>query len=349
MKRWEMIKGFMSQGLMVLTEEPFSPDAVDHALGNFKVVKRELAQGEKNWMGGYPSWTVEMRPEVNGLVVVEVIDAPWPDHMGDPKSEPHLVAAWSIGLMGPGAFPGGLERAKQYAGIFGNQQVVEAAGRHRAFVRISSSYVLGKNKKDAPLLPADYNAVEELQFVTSIAAALLQQPGALCYYDPAGETLLDQATFEHYRKTFADAGLPTILLWTSVRMIRLDDAPPWFVADLVGMQQLDLTDMEACFRRGVHDAGEVRAFLGNIATYILKEKKVIESGHTADGPGGKWRALLVNESLLPPPRPVLRWFPEDDVPPPPSLRPQPPPLPSGKKSGFFARLFGSYVATYSMH
>lgn len=336
-----MIKGFMSQGLMVLTERPFSADVVDGALSGFKVLKRDQAAGEKRWMDGYPSWTIEMRPEVNGFVVVDVIDAPWPDHMGDPKAEPHLFAAWSLGLMGPGTWRGGLARAKQYTGIFGNQKVVEAADQHRAFVRIRSSYLDGKNSKDAPLLPGDYNALEELQFVTSIAAALLRQPGALCFYDPAGETLLDLTTFEHYRKTFADAGLPTILLWTSVRMIRLDDAPPWFVADLVGMSQLDMTDMEACFRRGVHDAGEVRAFLGNIATYMLNERKAIESGHTADGPGGKWRALLVNESLLPPPRPVLRWFPEDNVAPPPLLRPQPPPLPSTKKTGFFGRLFGS--------
>ena len=64
-------KGFFTQGAVVLTERPLSADAVDEALRPFNVVKRTPAEGEKNWISGYPTWVISWRPEVNGNVTVE--------------------------------------------------------------------------------------------------------------------------------------------------------------------------------------------------------------------------------------------------------------------------------------
>ena len=47
--------------------------AVDRALGGFDVVERAPAEGEKNWVSGYPRWVVAWRPEVNGKVTVDVV------------------------------------------------------------------------------------------------------------------------------------------------------------------------------------------------------------------------------------------------------------------------------------
>src|SRR2546423_5723003 len=98
-------KGLFTQGAMVLTERVVDADSVERALGPFTVGKRRPAEGEKNWISGYPMWLVPHRREVNGLIIVEIVDAPWPDDMGDPRSPDEsrqmLFGAWSMGFMGP--------------------------------------------------------------------------------------------------------------------------------------------------------------------------------------------------------------------------------------------------------
>ena len=41
-----------------------------------------------------------------------LVDAPWPDHMGDVEQEAELFAAWNMGWFGPFAYPKNLERAR---------------------------------------------------------------------------------------------------------------------------------------------------------------------------------------------------------------------------------------------
>jgi len=47
---------------------------------------------------------------------------------------------------------------------------------------------------------------------------------------------------EHYR----NANLPPVDLWANRRMFKLNDG--WMMMDTVGMKQLDLDDLETCFR-----------------------------------------------------------------------------------------------------
>ena len=310
-------KGFFTQGATVLTERPLSAEAVERALGAFDVVKRTPAEGEKNWIGGYPGWVIAWRPEVNGQVTVDVVDSPWPDDMGDPKSPggQSIFAAWSMGFMGPMTWPGNLERATQYADAFGDEAAAAAAKRHGAFVRIRSTYVLGAGE-NAKVMPDDYEPRRELEFVTSVAAALTEAPGALCYFNPGGETLFTAETLHRALDEHKESGLPPLPVWSAGRMVKIDDAPPWMFADVIGMEQLDAQDHEACFRRDTHDPGEVMSFLRNTTNYTLENGPVIKDGHTTDGPGGVWRAMELEEGLMPSPRPVLRWFPADSEPPP---------------------------------
>lgn len=314
-------KGFFTQGAMVLTERPLDRPAIERALERFANVKHKPGEGEKNWIGGYPAWLVPFRPEANGYVTVDVVDSPWPDDMGDPKdpSRSSLFAAWSMGFMGPMTWPGNLERAAHFAAAIGQDEAVECSRRHGAFVRVRSSYILGADD-DAKVLPEDYDARAELEFVTTIALSLARAPGALCYFNPGGETLWRP---EDAQKTIDEcnaAGLPPLPVWSAARLTRIDDSPPWVLADVIGMEQLDAQDHEACFRRDRHDAGEVMNFLRNTTSYVLDKGTVIKDGHTTDGPGGVWRAMELEEGLLPAPRPVLRWLPEDGSEPPAELR-----------------------------
>ena len=332
-------KGFFTQGAIVLTERPLAADVVDQALAPFHVVKRSPAEGEKNWIGGYPNWVIAWRPEVNGAVTVDVVDAPWPDNMGDPKSPggQSLFAAWSMGFMGPMTWPGNLLRATQYAEAFGDKAAAAASKRHAAFVRVRSTYVLGAGD-DAKVMPEDYAARPELEFVTSVAAALAAAPGALCYFNPGGETLL---TFTELSRTLDESrsnNLPPLPVWSANRLVKLEDAPGWLFADVVGMEQLDAQDHEACFPKAGYDAGQVMTFLRNTTNYTLEHGPVIKDGHTTDGPGGVWRAMELEEGLLPAPRPVLRWLPNDADPPPSLGQPSKGrPLHSGAP-GLFGRL-----------
>ena len=333
-------KGFFTQGAMVLTERPLAADAMERALESFEVVKRSPAEGEKNWIGGYPTLVISWRREVNGHVTVDVVDAPWPDDMGNPKAPggQTLFAAWSMGFMGPMTWPGNLLRATQHAEAFGDKAAAEASKRHHAFVRVRSTYVLGAGD-DAKAMPEDYQARPELEFVTSVAAALAAAPGALCYFNPGGETLYTAGELTRTIEEHRQNNLPPLPVWSMGRLSRIDDASPWMFADVIGMEQLDAQDHEACFRRDRYDAGEVMSFLRNTTNYVLESGPVIKDGHTTDGPGGVWRAMELEEGLLPAPRPVLRWFPDDGSEPPAALR-QPTkgrPLHSGAP-GLFGRL-----------
>ena len=334
-------KGFFTQGAVILTERPIPEDEVDQALASFEVAKKLPAEGERQWMSGYPTWLIPYRREVNGLVVVDVVDDPWPDHMGHPstkdRKEQALFVAWSMGFMGPFAWPGNLARAVQFAWAFGHDAAAEAAGRHSALVRVRSSYVLGAGDK-APILPEEYDARRELEFVTSVARALAHAPGALCYFNPNGETLYTPAELDESLEETRQKDLPPLPVWAQTRLMHLEDARPWCVVDTVGMGQLDADDQEACFREDRHEAGDVINFLRNTTLYVLQNGAVIKDGHTTDGPGGRWRAMEVEEALMPAPRPVLRWFPDDGSQPPAALRRRTRPKAAADKPGLLRRL-----------
>src|SRR5579864_601473 len=97
-------KGQFTQSACVLLNAPISIEAVARMLAErFEVLKTGAGVG-KGWLGGGNYVLLNMRVEVNGKVVVDVVDAPWPDGMGDPKKEPELFGAWATGFFGPGVY-----------------------------------------------------------------------------------------------------------------------------------------------------------------------------------------------------------------------------------------------------
>ena len=305
-----MAKGFYTQGVCVLLSRPTTLDDIVPLLGGYEIVKR-IDEAPTPDMGG-PTLIVPFRPEVNGYVSVDIQDRRWPDHMGDPKSEPMLFASWSMGHFGPFAFPGNLERAAQQSWSWPDAKQVPE--RHRAFIRVRSSYVFGAGA-ETRVLPADYDALAEMSFVTAVARALLSHPAALAYFNPSGETLRSDAALAESLAFQAEQGVPPLDIWTNVRL--LDPGNGWLLMDTVGMAQLDSPDCEACFPRDAYQPGDVDNFLRNCCLYLLNEGEVIDDGDTMSGPGGvNWRAHHVEEPLAPPPRPILRWFPDDGSSPP---------------------------------
>src|SRR5262245_37747950 len=155
-----MAKGFFTQGVSILLSRRATLDEIGSLLGDFSVVRR-IDEAPSPDMGG-PSFTVAFRPEANGYVTVDLQDRRWPDHMGDPKKEPMLFGAWSMGHFGPLAFPGNLQRAAEQSWTWKDAKSIPS--RHQAFVRVRTSYLFGA-RDDDPAAPEDCDPLAELDFV----------------------------------------------------------------------------------------------------------------------------------------------------------------------------------------
>ena len=302
-----MPKGFLSQGVVILFESAPSLDAIASVLSPQEVARRKDAGGD--WAFGGPTLLVPFRPEANGYVAIDVAPAQWPDSMGDPHDGTAIFGAWVLGHFGPYTFPGNLMRAGQQAWHWSQARAV--ASRHAAFVRVRASYVFGGNK-DAPVLPAKYDPLAELVFVTEMARRVMKAPGGLCYFNPGGECLYPPDQVDHVMERHRTSGPAAQELWANVRMFALPQDPTWRLMDTVGMGQLDGPDHEACFPLDLYEASEVAMFLRNAADYVFKNGQVIRDGDTMDGPAGiRWQGATFEKGIADPPREVIRWLPYD--------------------------------------
>jgi hypothetical protein len=299
-----MPKGIVTQTFCILLEEAVTIDQVRVVLEEFGE-SRDVPASE-SWAFGGPTLIFPTENNTNGTVVVDVVDEQWPDSMGHPDDEPTIYGAWSMGHFGPFTYPGSLDRTRQQCWMW--EDGGEEAARHTGFVRIRVGYSFG-GENDAPLIPDNYDSVEELNYITSIAAALLDLPAAICYFNPSGETLLDAQLFEEARVYAEQAGLPPLDVWTNIRLFNIDQQ--WVLMDTVGNEQFEGKDCEACFRSEEYNLQEVNAFLRNLSLLTMNHPEVIEDGMEMPGPNDvPWRMEFAN-SVCPAPRPVLRWIPVD--------------------------------------
>jgi hypothetical protein len=314
-----MPKGIFTGSLVVLFERAPTPEALWEALSDFQRMHPiETESGPENeWMFGRPGAFVAMRPEVNGVVALNIFSEPWPDSMGDSKTSPKLFAAWSMGWMGPFTYPGALERAIHWATMLKQIDAPEVKG-HGAFIRINATYALGG---EGTHLPADHRPLEELHFLTRVASAVLKLPGSIAFFNPGGETLRRAADLESSVARHRSQNLPPLELWSAVRVLNLDDSDGWLVMDTVGMEQLDVFDQEACVPpQAPFQLGDVEGFLRNMTYHVMEHGPVINKGDTTDGPGPQhWRAYPFEQSLMMPTRKTLRWKPAEGAEPPSSF------------------------------
>lgn len=272
---------------------------------------RKEVRASDNWGFGGPTYVIDYRPDVNGYVAVDVVNRPWPDSMGDPKEDPEIFGAWSMSSFGPATFPGGLHRAMQQSWIWPEGKTVPM--QHQGFLRVRSSYAFGADG-NTPIRPEDYDAEQDLEFVTKVARSLLALPQALCYFNPGGEVLRSRELTEECLEFSAENSLPALSLWSNVRLFNI--SPEFSLMDTVGNQQLDLPDIEAVFSRD-YDCGDIDDFLRNLTYFLLSEGEVLKDKHTVDGPRNiRWQAHHFENSLVDPPRRVICFLPSDGKSPP---------------------------------
>lgn len=303
-----MAKGFFTQGVSLLTNGQTTIDDIKAALlrQGFEVVKESPAQ--QSWAFGGPTLIVAFLPDRNGYLAVDLVDQPWPDSMGDPKSEPLTFGAWSMGHFGPYAFPGNLSRAKQHAWAWQPGRSISEG--HRGFIRLRVSYAFGASD-DTPAMPADCDPVGEMMFMSRAVATLLRAPGVICYFNPNGEVLRDDASFHQIWDACTEQRQIPLPLWMNIRFFKLSGTLGFM--DTVGNSQLDLRDVEAAFPLAQYSPGDVDYYLRNVTHYLLGLDREMQSGEEIDGPGENnlsWTMEVLDQGAVEPPRRVLRLYPK---------------------------------------
>jgi hypothetical protein len=303
-----MAKGLFTQTLCLLTQAPPSLDMLRTRLGDrgFEIAGERPASG--SWQLGGPSLMLPYRPDVNGYVIVDVVEHPWPDGMGDPGKDPGTFGAWSMGHFGPLAFPGGLERAVQHAWSWEHAKLV--VPQHTGFLRLRLSYCLGADEA-APVQPPDVDPAHELSFLARTAIALGSLPGVLCIFNPNGEILRDAASFARDWSECGKARKLPLLLWMNIRFCHLDAT--YSLMDTVGNAQLDVPDVEAIFPRSETAPADVDHYLRNVTHYLLDLDRPLRTGEDIDGPGESdlsWTIEALEDGSLQPPRRTYRLTPK---------------------------------------
>lgn len=313
-----MAKGLFTQGMCVLLRQPISIATLQERLKGFTLVGQHESMDDED---APQTLVYDFRPEVSGHLLVTPASGKWPDDMGDPDESPERFVAWSLGQFAPLAFPGCLQRAGEQS--WGWEEGGDQIHEHQAHVRLLISYVLGVDEpeeedEDVPLVPDDYDPLGELNFLTKAVEALLEIPEAICYFNPGGEVLRDEGSLRRGLNYAWSHDLPPLDMWTNVRLFKATES--WSLMDTVGNGQLDLPDLEAIYDSERFEPGEIEGFLRSASLYMMQADEEVEDGDTADGPGElNWSAMECVDALSDPPRPTIRWVPQDGSEPPEEL------------------------------
>jgi hypothetical protein len=295
----------------VLTTREVAIDEIEAALDGFEIIGHPPPDPKRNWQFGGPSLVLAYRPDVNGKVAVDTVHERWPDAMGDPKQDSITFGAWSMGQFGPFAFPGGLERAGQHSWEWEPGKTI--AKKHTGIIRIRSSYVFGTDDK-APILPKQYDPLDEMLFLTEIAQAILEVPGTLCYFNPNGEVLRDRQSLGEMLEFCQSRSLIPLPAWCNARFFNLGDG--WFMLDTVGNNQLDVPDFEAFFRTKQYEPARVDNYLRNVTLHLINTPGAeFGDGESIDGPNETnltWRIRIPANPISNPPRQLVRLYPHAD-------------------------------------
>jgi hypothetical protein len=198
-----------------------------------------------------------------------------------------------------------------------NEKTIEG---YDGFIRLKISYVFGASP-NATVLPKNYDALAELNYLNNITIELLSKLDGSVYFNPYGEVLLTKRVFSESIQFSVEHNLPTLDLWSNVRLYNLGDG--WSFMDSVGNLQLDLPDIEVVIPTNEYNLSDFDKFIRNVTLYLLTNGQIIKHGDTMEGPGGiNWRAFHFENSRCDPPRNTIRWFPTNKANFPSSVLPE---------------------------
>lgn len=290
-----------AHGIAVLFSETPARDSLHSCLREHLFDVEALDPAPWGWMGS-PAFRVFHGCSDRPAVVVQIDPHPWPDHLGNPQETPQLFAAWSMGFMCRGAYPGCLARAQMHCSALSAEDL--AAPGHSAMVRLLS-VPSRPSFADRASLSSDYETLLD------VVMAVLTHSKAEMAFVPAAEILTSFADATVMRSKAREHGLPvTTPLLHSTRLFESPHEKNTLVMDTLGLDQVGLVDHEAVFDARQLRPSSVGGFLDSIAEYTIRRGNIFDSGHTAEGPDGQmWKVEQREESACPRPREVLRWVP----------------------------------------
>ena len=293
-----------TQTLCVLLRRDIPLDQVAQVLAAYKPQRQE--ESSESWEFSGPSLVFDAADLEHGFVVVDVVTHPWPDDMGVDEQESTLFQAWDDGQFGPFTFPGSLERASEQSWSWpeGNSVASQSIG----FIRIRLGYRIDQDDSEQQL-PEEFDPIAELELLTGICSELLKLPQTICYFNPSGEVLRDRESFSESEALCREHSIPTIDLWSNVRLFRFDEQ--WAMMDTVGNSQLGLPDIEACFDSDSYPFNNVDQLLRTVSMYLVENEEFEEGEEIEDEAGVTWRMSMHDDSLCDPPRAVIRLLPND--------------------------------------
>jgi len=301
-----MSRGLFTQTLCVLLKSEVTLDEIAKALAQF-TPKRQNPSVE-GWEFSGPSLILDVPDIDDGYVVVDSVARPWPDDMGIEQQDSALFQAWDAGQFGPFTFPGSLDRASEQSWGWPDGESVPKLCV--GFIRIRLCYVIDEDEGgDEPNLPEEFEPLKELESLTGICSLLLHLPEAICYFNPGGEVLRDRESFEESQRLCEEHSIPTIDLWSNVRLFRFEN--DWAMMDTVGNSQLGLPDIEACFDAQAYEFNSVDQLLRTLSMYLVENEEFYEGEEVEDEGGITWRMSMHDDSLCDPPRAVIRILPDD--------------------------------------
>ena len=222
-----------------------------------------------------------------GHAIVSMQPTPWPDHMGNPDTEPQLFMQWSMGLFGAGAWPGALERALR---VCRDPDTAAAARAHEAYLKIQIMA-----DEEAPSASPGFHP--DFIFLFKIAARLLQLPGTT-FFNPNSEILLHSLPQE-------DSPAFPLEALHSRRFSGIREG--WLLADSLGNGQLGLPDLEVVCRRDDFSDVEIKEWMATTTRDILPGLELKDGVKIPSPKGDLWALKCLEKGFHDtPPRPVIR-------------------------------------------
>jgi uncharacterized protein DUF4261 len=305
---------FFTQCAAVLFDQAPRLEDVERAIGSWDIAGRpNEGSGEHGWALSGPGFMVALRSGAFG--VVDVVGRPWPDDPRLAETVPAIGAAWRSGAFGRAtSTPGALARAADQPWAWDG--AAAAASGHGAFVRLRTGHATQPPSEDDPEGRNEVyeDPTYELMSLTEMAQPLLRLPGALALFVPAGEALRSKAQTDAALERKVGEGGPPFELWTNVRAVALGQEGDlrWLALDVIGMTQLRLPDLEALFAEGQEEPEAVEALLRNACLHMASGKPIPPGVTADDGRGRRWKTSAAR-GIVAPPRPVVRWLPEESA------------------------------------
>lgn len=298
-----------NQSAFVLFSVAPSLDEIETVIGDFHVLGRTEQGDRPHWACDGEALVLSMQDSAGTGVIIDIVEHPWVD-WPKPNEDQNLFQAFMQNAFGCYVTPGSMRRAAKQTWVW--EGAKDAANNHKAMVRIRTTHFdlgNGEEQEEAePLAPE-----VELRTITAIAANIAELEGALAYFNPAGESLRTAEFVKESMEWAEDEGCLPLDVWTNIRIGLIELGASWLVMDTIGMNQLNLPDIECCFENGKYNRGEVDTFLHNVADYVVSNGgDMLREGDVIDGPGNiNWDIFVFDNPIANPMRKTIRLIPQD--------------------------------------